>query len=129
MSMVAKNKVEKERDLEVLVGQLWGGQVEEAIRYLTEEVEARNEEKKEALVGYLEKHRSEIIDYERRKRAGKTIGSGRMEKGVDRAIGMRQKKKGMSWSEVGSKALGILKVVEMNEGWEELWFPKQQAAA
>lgn len=96
MSMVAKNKVEKERHLEVLVGQLWGGQSEEAIRYLREDVEARNEEKKEALVGYLTKHQSEIIDYERRKLAGKTIGSGRVEKGVDQAIGTRQKKKGMS---------------------------------
>jgi hypothetical protein len=35
----------------------------------------------------------------------------------------------MSRSEVGSKALGILEVVEMNERWEELWFSKQQAAA
>jgi hypothetical protein len=128
MSMVAKNKVEKERHTQVLVGQLWGGQVEEAISYLREEVQARNEEKKEALVGYLKKHRSEIIDYERRKRAGKSIGSGRVEKGVDQAIGRRQKKKGMSWSEEGSKALGILKVVEMNGRWEELWLPKQVAA-
>jgi hypothetical protein len=127
MSMVAKDKQEKERHLEVLLGRLWRGQVQESVRYILMEVEARNEEKKEALVGYLEKHRGEIIDYERRsKRAGKTIGSGRVEKGVDQAIGARQKKKGMSWSEVGSKALGILKVVEMNQCWEELWFSEEK---
>jgi hypothetical protein len=45
-----------------------------------------------------------------------------MEKGVDRAIGHRQKKKGMSWSEKGSKALGVLKVVELNGQWEEVCF-------
>ena len=129
MSMAAKNKVEKERHLREILGRLWGGQAGEAVRYLRTEVAARNEEKKRALVSYLEKHRGEIIDYERRKRAGKTIGSGRMEKGVDQAIGVRQKKKGMSWSEVGSRGLGILKVVEMNQRWEELWFPKQEAAA
>jgi hypothetical protein len=128
MSMVAKNKAEKERHLEVLLGRLWRGEVQESVRYIRTELRARNEEKKEALAGYLEKHRGEIIDYERRKRAGKTIGSGRMEKGVDRAIGARQKKKGMSWSEAGSKALGILKVVEMNQHWEELWFSEQQEA-
>ena len=129
MSMVAKNKVEKERHLEVLLGQLWCGEVKDAVRYLRTEIEARDEEKKRALVGYLEKHQGQIIDYERRAKAGKTIGSGRVEKGVDQAIGARQKKKGMSWSEVGSKALGILKVVEMNQRWEQLWFPKQEEAA
>lgn len=62
-----------------------------------------------------------IIDYERRVKAGKTIGSGRMEKAVDRAaVGVRQKKKGMSWSEAGSRALSLLKVVELNGEWDEL---------
>lgn len=73
MSMVAKNKQEKERHLEVLVGQLWRGQVDDCVGYLRTEIqEVRNEEKKQELVGYLEKHREEIIDYERRKGAGKT---------------------------------------------------------
>ena len=44
-----------------------------------------------------------------------------MEKTVDRAVGIRQKKKGMSWSEAGSRALSLLKVVELNGEWEELW--------
>jgi hypothetical protein len=52
-----------------------------------------------------------------------------MEKAVDQSIGVRQKKKGMSWSEAGSKALGILKTVELNRQREQLWFPQQQAAA
>jgi hypothetical protein len=51
-----------------------------------------------------------------------------MEKGVDQVIGARQKHKGMSWSPTGSKALGILKVVELNPQWEQLWFPQQAAA-
>jgi hypothetical protein len=75
----------------------------------------------DSLVLYLENHAEEIIDYERRVKAGKVIGSGRMEKTVDRAVGIRQKKKGMSWSEAGSRALSLLKVVELNGEWEELW--------
>ena len=67
-----------------------------------------------SLITYVEKHQAEIIDYERRQKAGKPIGSGRMEKAVDQVIGARQKSKDMSWSPMGSKALGILKVVELN---------------
>ena len=70
---------------------------------------------------------SEIIDYKRRQQAGKVIGSGRIEKGCDQVIGHRQKKKGMSWSEVGSKSLGILKVAELNNKWRELWFANEAA--
>ena len=77
------------------------------------------------LLGYLEKHRAEIIDYERHKQAGKTIGSGRMEKAVDQVIGHRQKKKGISWRPKGSKALAILKILELNEQWQQTWFPAQ----
>jgi hypothetical protein len=50
-----------------------------------------------------------------------------MEKGCDPVIGRRQKKKGMSWREVGSRSLGILKVVELNNQWEKLWFPQEAA--
>jgi hypothetical protein len=131
MSMVARNKAEKESHVRYLLRWLWRGQTAEALDHLQTEValKAKNLEKLAELVTYLKKHRTEIIDYERRQRAGKTIGSGRMEKGVDQSIGARQKKKGMSWSEAGSKALGILKTVELNQQWEQLWFPQQQQAA
>ena len=49
-------------------------------------------------------------------------GSGRVEKAVDLVIGNRQKRKGMSWSSLGSKALAILKVVELNGEWQQFWF-------
>jgi hypothetical protein len=91
-------------------------------------VQAKTPEPLAALVTYLEKHQAEIIDDGRRQRAGKPIGSGRMAKGGDQVIGVRQKHKGMSWSPTGSKALGILKVVELNQQWEQLWFPQQAAA-
>src|SRR3990172_11496970 len=87
-----------------------------------------NAQKIAELITYLEKHKVEIIDYGKRQKAGKTIGSGRMEKGVEQVIGYRQKKKGMSWSQKGSKSLGILKVAELNNKWEELWFSKYTAS-
>ena len=51
--------------------------------------------------------------------------SGRIEKGVDLVVGHRQKKKGLSWSINGSKALSLLKIAELNHCWTSLWFPAQ----
>lgn len=127
LSMVAHDKVERERMERRVLSLLWRGRASEALSYLRS-VKARREEALSSLVLYLENHASEIIDYERRAKAGKTIGSGRMEKAVDRAVGVRQKKKGMSWSEAGSQALSLLKVVELNGEWDELWETTPAAA-
>lgn len=123
MSMIAHNKQEKSEHLRFLFPHLWKGKIKAVIDYLQHQVRPRNKEKLQELIKYLQKHQHEIIDYERRQKAGKTIGSGRMEKGVDRVVGYRQKKKGMSWCSVGSHALAILKVVELNGQWQQLWFP------
>jgi hypothetical protein len=128
MSMVARTKQEKAVHVAHLLDHLWHGRTDAALTYLRRDVQAKNLQQLAALVTYLEKHQAEIIDYGRRQRAGKPIGSGRMEKGVDQVIGARQKHKGMRWSPTGSKALGILKVVELNQQWEQLWFPQQAAA-
>jgi len=128
MSMIARNKQEKSEHLSVLFSHLWKGDIEEVIEYLQSQVHPRNPQKLEELIGYLRKHEAEIINYERRQKAGKTIGSGRAEKGVDRVVGYRQKKKGMSWRCLGSHALAILKVVELNGQWQQVWFPKTMAA-
>ena len=74
-----------------------------------------------------EKHQHEIINYKRRSGAGKTIGSGRVEKVVDLTVGLLQKNKGMSWSRLGSRALSLLKVAELNSQWQQLWFPAPSA--
>ena len=52
----------------------------------------------------------------------KVVGSGRVEKACDSVIGKRQKHKAMSWSIVGSRSLAILKVVELNNKWSDIWF-------
>lgn len=127
MSMAARNKVEKETHVAHLLKLLWRGQTVKTLHYLQNEVPTKNAERLAALCTYVEKHQAEIIDYERRQRAGKPIGSGRIEKGVDQTIGTRQKSKGMSWSPTGSRALGILKAEELNGRWQQLWFPPMAA--
>ena len=127
MSMIARNKTEKTETIRQVLLYLWHGFTSEAVNYLKQQVMPRNQDKYEELIHYLEKHQTEIIDYGERKRAGKTIGSGRMEKAVDQVVGHRQKKKGISWVPKGSKALAILKTIELNHQWQQLWFPNAVA--
>ena len=127
LSRIAHNRRERETLQHELLGFLWQGKTEEALRVLAG-VTPRNAKAFDELVGYLQKHQSEIIDYARRALTGKPLGSGRMEKAVDQVVGMRQKKKGMSWSQVGSHALALLKIAELNGLWQQL-FPQEPVAA
>lgn len=101
MSLMAVNQAEKASHLKFLIPQLWLGLVDNALEYLRTQVIVRNPAKWSELVGALEKHSSEIINYNRRRLAGKTIGIGRMEKGVDLTVGRRQKKKALSLETLG----------------------------
>ena len=121
MSMIARSKVEKTTHLKALLHELWHGHTQGALDYLQHQVIPRNREKWQELINYVEKHLHEIVDYERRRRVGKSIGSGRVEKAVDQVIGYRQKRKGKSWRPQGSRALGLLKVLELNGKWQEFW--------
>ncbi len=123
MSMIAQNKTDKATHATKILTLLWRGDTTAAITYLKTQIAVRNREKQQELLTYLTKHQAEIIDYERRQQAGKSIGSGRMEKAVDQVIGHRQKHKGMSWRPQGSRALALLKVLELNGGWQQFWFP------
>jgi hypothetical protein len=127
MSMIARNKDEKNSHLKFIFYHLWRGEVYTVMDYLETKVQPKNEEKHRELINYLNKHRDEIIDYRRRKKAGKMIGSGYMEKGCDQVVGHRQKKKGMSWREAGSRGLGILRVADLNHQWKGFWFPTEAA--
>ena len=109
MSMIAPNKAVKELYINDLKTLLWYGKTAEALDYLVQIPTVKNQEKLDELIGYLTKHKTEIIDYDKRKKAGKTIGSGRCEKANDHIVAHRQKKKGMAWSRPGTKALAIIK--------------------
>ena len=121
MSQIAANKSQKEEDSKAILAMLWSGQVNESIAYLQTKIIGKNELKKQELIEYLSKHRIEIINYERRKTAGKKIGSGCLEKANDLIVAHRQKKKGMAWSYDGSESLAILKTVEINHKWQQFW--------
>jgi len=113
LSMAAHSMPEREDWERQVLAWLWRGDVGRAEEFLAGVV-PRNGKALADLLGYLDKHREEIIDYKRRREAGKPIGSGRMEKCVDQVVGHRQKGKGMSWTKDGSRALALLKMAELN---------------
>ena len=80
--------------------------MEQTVRAASEWV--RNPASVEELIGYLEKRRASIPDYEQRQRAGLGIASNRVEKDNDWAVSARCKHQGMSWSPQGGLALAAL---------------------
>ena len=104
-----------------LLGQLWQGKVDEAIELLRGALEwVRTPKAVEDLIGYLEKRRSYIPDYQERHRAGLWIASTRVEKFNDWAVSERCKGRGMSWSPQGALSLATLEAARRNgelDGW------------
>jgi uncharacterized protein UPF0236 len=98
-----------------LLGRLWEGKVDAAIELLKRALEwVRNRKAVEDLIGYLEKRRAYIPDYQQRQRAGLWIASTRVEKFNDWAVSGRCKHRGMSWSPQGVLALAALEAARRN---------------
>jgi len=85
MSMFGLLRSDKEAHIKDVLHCLWRGEVDNAMNIIKQiEVVDTRKKWKEELSAYLEKHRLEIINYEKRKGIGKSIGSGRMENGGSR---------------------------------------------
>lgn len=113
LSMIAWGKKDKEGILKIVMPLLWEGETKKCLEHLAT-LKPRNQEKFDELIEYLTKHEKEIINYHKRKASGKTIGSGRSEKGVDLVVAQRQKNKPIAWSEGGSHALSVLRADDLN---------------
>ncbi len=111
------------RSKKELLGQLWEGKVDAAIELLNGALEwVRNPAAVNELIGYLEKRREYIPDYQERQRAGLWIASTRVEKFNDWAVSGRCKHQGMSWSPAGVLALAALEAARRNgelDGWRQ----------
>src|SRR4051794_5066524 len=103
-----------------MLGQLWEGEVGTAIRPLREALEwVRNPKSVEELIGYLEKRRAYLPNYQQRQQAGLWIASTRVEKFNDWAVSARCKHQGMSWSPGGVLALAALEAARRNGELDE----------
>jgi hypothetical protein len=98
-----------------LLGQLWEGKVDAAVELRKGALEwVRDSAAVEELIGYLEKRRVYIPDYQQRQHAGFWIASTRVEKFNDWAVSGRCKHRGMSWSPQGVLALTALEAARRN---------------
>ena len=120
MSSAGGEKARRREFEKELLGQLWRGEAEAAIDLLRGALEwVRNPTAVEDLIGYLEKRRAYIPDYEQRQRAGLWIASTRVEKYNDWAVSARCKHRGMSWSPSGVLALAALEAARRNGELDE----------
>ena len=125
-SMICRGKVAKGKFLATLYYYLWRGNVDEAVRFLQAYAEqAKNIEKLDELINYLQARQPFIPDYQARRRQQQYIGSGHAEKGNDLIVARRQKRQGMHWSLETSDALAALKTLMLNQGWDLYWSQRQ----
>jgi len=124
--MIARGKKAKDALLSSLKPNLWHGKVSDAVSLLESyRPQAKNEEKLEELIRYLQKHKEEIPDYHDRRIHCQFNGSGHVEKANDLLVARRQKHRGMHWSLETSDSLCALKTLMMNHGWELYWQDRQ----
>jgi hypothetical protein len=98
-----------------VLGALWEGKVDEAVRVLRAAREsASRPEWLDELINYLEARRPYLADYQARREAGEPLASHRVEKWNDWAVSERCKGRGMSWTPEGVVALAVLEAARRN---------------
>jgi hypothetical protein len=114
-------KAAKKSLLGRVLGALWEGKVDAAVRALREVREAATRpDWVDDLIGYLEARRPYLPDYKARKGSGLPLASHRVEKWNDWAVSERCKGRGMSWTAEGVVALAVLEAARRN-GELEAW--------
>lgn len=125
-SMICRSKVAKEKFLATLYYHLWRGNLSDAILFLHNyRHQAKNLEKLDELINYLDQRQPFIPDYQARRRQQLYIGSAHAEKANDLIVARRQKRLGMHWSLETSDALAALKTLMLNHGWDLYWTHRQ----
>jgi hypothetical protein len=121
-SMICRGRKAKAALLGPLLRHLWHGQVQDALDFLEAyRPQAKNVEKLDVLINYLEVRRSYIPNYQERRTQQLYIGSAHAEKANDLIVARRQKHKGMHWSEQTSDSLAALRTLLLNGGWDLYW--------
>jgi len=92
---------------------------------LGHEWDAARRTRGEDLLGYVDANAEGIANLARLE----ATGSGAAEKTVDALVVHRYKKRGMSWSRVGSSALLRLRLLKANGEWDRYWSSRLEAHA
>lgn len=122
LSMICRNRKGKAQLIGRLLPALWSGDVRVAVAYLEDyRPVAKNANKLDELINYLQNRRTSIPNYKLRRQARQFNGSGQAEKANDLIVARRQKHQGMHWSQSTTDALAALKTLTLNHGWDLYW--------
>ena len=96
------------------------GAVASALMVLTEMMRQYPHPALGEFAGYVRNHAGRIPDYAARQKAGRTIGSGAVEKGVDIVVNRRLKgRRGMRWWRERASGVIALRLAILNDEWEQ----------
>jgi hypothetical protein len=122
LSMVCRGRKARKKIEEQVLPLLWKGDVEAACQFLeTLRPQARNEDKLDELIGYLNKHRNEIPNYDQRRANCQFNGAGMVEKENDLLVSRRQKRREMQWVPNGADMICALRTLWFNGQWDTYW--------
>jgi len=109
---------------------LWDGWMKKLLDDLKEQRKKYRGVKREAmdtLIRYISSN-EEQMRYDVFRAKGYDIGSGAVEGACKNVVGKRLKQSGMIWSRAGSSATLALRIIWLNDKWEQLWQNKPLAA-
>jgi hypothetical protein len=122
LSMVCHGRQERAQVEDQLYPLLWQGDVDTAGQLLeTLRSKARHVDKLDELLGYLDKHRTEIPNYDQRRANCQFNGAGMVEKENDLLVARRQKHRGMQWIAKGADFICALRTLWFNGLWASFW--------
>jgi len=125
-SMICRGRKAKQELAHLLLKHLWRGQAHEALDILEEyRTQAKNPEKLDELIKYINTRRAYIPNYQQQRLQRHYIGSAHVEKGNDLLVARRQKNQGMHWSKNTSDSLAALQTLLLNGGWDSYWQKRQ----
>ncbi|NDY73820.1 hypothetical protein DO021_11490 [Desulfobacter hydrogenophilus] len=127
LSLTMKGRVLRNTTLGKIMPLLWHGLTNEAISYLENipSSEIKNYEYIRKLVDYLNRNKSNIPNYDLRKRLKLRNSSNVGKKINDLIVSNRQKKNGMSWVKKGSLNLAIITSLKINDKFKK-WFQDKE---
>jgi len=109
---------------------LWEGQTRRLLSDLQKQSKRHRGRKREELTKlhkYIQDNEDEMR-YDVFRAKGYDVGSGVAESACKHVVGKRLKQSGMIWSRTGSSAMLALRIVWLNNRWEQLWQNKPLAA-
>ena len=117
-----EKKEERRMVYEAVGGALWEGRVDDALEVLGSVRDKDGyvgHERIEEVMKYVQGQREWIGDYGAWEAEGYPIGSGAVEREVEVVINRRMKKQGMRWKRRNANGVVALRVIRLNQSWDE----------